>query len=80
MKREINRKGGKLLTQPGDLRHADGGSDGGVRDRGGCRWVEHLTMKGVGCVRARRRWSTASRGEPENGIPYTRYTNHALIL
>ena len=49
-----------------NLRRTDGGSDGGVRGRGGCRWIEQLAVKGVGCVRARRRRSTASRGEPEN--------------
>ena len=48
MKRVRNRKEGKLLTQPGDLRHADGGSDGGIRGRGGCRWIEYLAVKGVG--------------------------------
>ena len=51
----------------GNLRRADGGSDGGVRDRGGCRWIEQLAVKGVGCVRALRRRLTATRGEPENG-------------
>ena len=30
------------------MRHADGGSDGGVRVRGGCRWIEEFTVKGVG--------------------------------
>ena len=49
------------------MRRTDGGSNGGVRGRGGCRWIEQLAVKGVGCVRARRRRSTASRGEPENG-------------
>jgi len=49
------------------LRRADGGSDGGVRGREECRWIEQLAEKGVGCARARRRRSMASRGEPENG-------------
>ena len=58
---------GNSSMPSGNLRRADGGSDGGVRGRGGCRWIEQLAAKGVGCARARRRRSTASRGEPENG-------------
>jgi len=37
------------LSMPsGNLRRADGDSDGGVRGRGGCRWIEYLAVKGVG--------------------------------
>ena len=48
MKWERNRKRGKLLKQRGDLRRTNGGSGGGVWGRGGCRWIEEFTVKGVG--------------------------------
>jgi len=38
---------GNSSMPSGNLRRADGGSDGDVRGREGCRWIEHIAVKGV---------------------------------